>query len=153
MSGQAFSPAAHDQPVSSQPPGQSAQCTAGSLQSHAAPRRPRLRLARASGLPSSAGATSAPELGIMSPLAELSSHEVSTLAQVRSVTMFRTIPRLNIAGSIPDIICRLYKRCTAKISQPPHVASDLSLKSPSRVLANGDVATAAGAGPTGMGPC
>ena len=68
--------------------------------------------------PARCGLASAPELGIVSPLAELSSHEVSMLAQVRSVTMFWTIPRLNIAGSIPDIICRLYKRCTAKLSQP-----------------------------------
>ena len=126
MSGQACSLAVHVQPVSSQQPGQSVQCTAGSLQSHLAPRRSAAALGVGVGAavfcggnrsdeenPARCGLAFAPEMGIVSPLAELSSQEVSTLAQVRPITMSWTLRRLSIAGSIPDIICRSYVRCTA----------------------------------------
>ena len=63
--------------------------------------------------PARCGLASAPELGIMSPLAELSSQEVSSLAQVRPITMWWTFPVLNIAGSNPNVICRSSARCSA----------------------------------------
>ena len=63
--------------------------------------------------PARCGLASAPELGIMSPLAELSSHEVSTLAQVRAAIMCWSLPRLSIAGSLPDLKCELDVRRTA----------------------------------------
>ena len=62
--------------------------------------------------PARCGLASAPELGIMSPLAELTSQEVSSLAQVKPMTMCWTLLGLRIAGSTPDIICRSYVRCT-----------------------------------------
>ena len=126
MSGQAFSPAAHDQPrVESAARSERAvyswlSAIASGAQASAAALGEGVGAAVFCGGnrsdeedPARCGLASAPELGIVSPLAELSSQEVSSLAQVRPITTCRTFPALTIAGSNPNVICTSYARCSA----------------------------------------